>query len=72
MAPLIHFLCRAKSHQDRRTKKAQTGSPVTFHEGQWAYCPAGVATSHEWEATTPTSREALRRRHLKERGKTTS
>ena len=72
MAPLIHFLCRSKSHQDARTKTPQTGNPVTFHEGQWAYCPAGLATGHQWEAIAPTSREALRRLHLKERTNTTS
>ena len=65
MAPLIHFLCRAKSHQDVRTKKPEPGSPITFHDGHWAYCPAGLATGHQWEAIRPTSREALRRQHVK-------
>ena len=25
------------------------GSPVTIHDGAWAYCPAGARTEHEWE-----------------------
>ena len=64
-APLIHFLCRAKSHQHLPNKKPEAGSPITFHDGHWAYCPAGLATGHQWEAITPTSREALRRQHVK-------
>jgi hypothetical protein len=23
------------------------------HEGEWAYCPAGASTEHEWEAIEP-------------------
>ena len=66
-APLIHFVCRAKTHQAVRTKKTPDGSPITFHDGHWAYCPAGLATGHQWEAIPPTTREALRRLHVKDK-----
>jgi hypothetical protein len=31
------------------------GSPVTIHDGAWAYCPAGARTEHEWEEIDPVS-----------------
>jgi hypothetical protein len=60
---LIHFRCRAASHQDVWAKDSQPGSPLTFHDGHWAYCPAGRAAGCQWEAVTPISLEDVRR-HL--------
>ncbi len=33
-----------------RTARLVAGSPVTIHEGAWAYCPAGSRTDHAWKA----------------------
>jgi hypothetical protein len=29
------------------------GSPVTIHDGAWAYCPAGARADHGWEPIEP-------------------
>jgi hypothetical protein len=46
------------------------GSPVTIHNGAWAYCPAGARTEHEWDAIEPVTltnlklMEVVRRREV--------
>lgn len=51
---LVRFVCRAKAHVDAsRNATVAVGSPVTIHDGAWAYCPAGARTDHEWEAIEP-------------------
>jgi hypothetical protein len=67
---LIHFRCRAASHQDVWTGDSQPGSPITFHDGHWAYCPAGRAAGCEWEAVPPISLEDLRRHLVMEAAET--
>ena len=53
---LIRFICRAKVHVDAsRNATVAVGSPVTIHDGAWAYCPAGARSEHEWEAIEPVS-----------------
>ncbi len=51
---LVRYVCRAKVHIDAsRSATVLAGSPVTVHEGAWAYCAAGARTEHEWEAIEP-------------------
>ena len=71
MTALIHFRCTAKNHQDDQIKHAQPGSPVTFKDGQWAYCPAGLAEGHEWNAVVPAPLETLRRQNAIDSHRTT-
>jgi len=50
MTPLIYFRCRNSDHQlaAAAPNDAQPGSPITWHEGRWAYCPRGLADGHDW------------------------
>jgi hypothetical protein len=51
---LVCFVCRASVHVSAsRDGSVATGSPVTIHDGAWAYCAAGARTEHEWEAIEP-------------------
>lgn len=51
---LVRFICRAKVHVEAsRNATVAVGSPVTIHEGAWAYCPAGARTDHVWEGIEP-------------------
>ena len=58
---LVRFVCRAKVHVDAsRNPTEVVGSPVTIHEGAWAYCPAGTQAGHEWEAIEPVTLTGLK------------
>ena len=58
---LVRFVCRAKVHVEAsRNATAPVGSPVTIHDGAWAYCPAGARTEHEWEAIEPVTLSDLK------------
>ena len=50
MTPLIYFRCRNSDHQlaTPLTTSAQPGSPITWHDGRWAYCPLGASGDHDW------------------------
>jgi hypothetical protein len=51
---LVRFVCRSKVHVEAsRTATVAVTSPVTIHQGAWAYCAAGARTEHEWEAIEP-------------------
>jgi hypothetical protein len=51
---LVRYVCRAKIHVDAsRNATVAAGSPVTVHEGEWAYCPAGAQAQHAWEPIEP-------------------
>ena len=52
---LVEYVCRAKVHVDAARSSVTPASPVTIHEGAWAYCPAGARDEHEWEAISPVS-----------------
>lgn len=58
-APLIRYVCRNDAHQ--RTRSELT-SPVTLHEDEWAFCPAGFVGEHAWERIEGATLDALRRR----------
>jgi hypothetical protein len=61
MAALIHYRCTAAPHQ-RPTVidlRAPT-SPVTFHNGKWAYCPLGFHDGHEWTGITPSTLDEVK------------
>jgi hypothetical protein len=68
----FHFLCVAADHVAPASDIKGRGyfSPVTVHQGKWAYCPAGFAAKHDWRAIAPTSREELKRRTTREAEKT--
>jgi hypothetical protein len=58
---LVRFTCRAKVHVDAsRNATVAAGSPVTIHEGAWAYCPAGARSEHVWEAIEPVTLSDLK------------
>jgi hypothetical protein len=58
---LVRYVCRAKVHVDAgRSAAAPIGSPVTVHEGAWAYCAAGERTEHMWEEIEPVTLSNLR------------
>jgi hypothetical protein len=42
---LIRYVCRNTEHQHTRSELT---SPVTLHEGEWAFCPAGFVGEHTW------------------------
>jgi hypothetical protein len=56
---LIRFVCRTPEHQRARI---ELSSPVTLHETDWAFCPAGVTEGHTWERIEGATLDALRRR----------
>jgi hypothetical protein len=58
---LVRYVCRAKVHVDgSRDATEAVGSPVTIHDGAWAYCPGGAGTEHLWEAIEPVTLADLR------------
>jgi hypothetical protein len=58
---LVRFVCRTRVHVDAsRTLTEDVGSPVTIHDGAWAYCPGGAHTEHEWKAIEPVTLADLR------------
>ena len=56
----MRFVCRAKVHVSASSSGTLAGSPVTIHDGAWAYCPAGARTEHEWEAIEPVTLSDLK------------
>ena len=42
----IRFVCRNSEHQRAR---GDVSSPVTLHQEEWAFCPAGHTNGHAWE-----------------------
>ena len=63
---LIRFVCRNAEHQGARN---DVSSPVTLHEHEWAFCPAGLTGDHTWERVEGTPVEALRTYRSEERAK---
>jgi hypothetical protein len=58
---LVRFVCRSSVHTEAsRNPTGAVRSPVTIHEGAWAYCPSGVDIAHEWEAIEPVTLADLR------------
>jgi hypothetical protein len=56
---LIRFVCRKTEHQHA---SRDVTSPVTLHEQEWAFCPAGVTEGHTWERIEGATLDALRHR----------
>jgi hypothetical protein len=56
---LIRFVCRTSEHQRARV---ELSSPVTLHEEDWAFCPAGLTEGHTWERIEGATLDALRHR----------
>jgi hypothetical protein len=56
---LIRYVCRNVTHQGKRSDVI---SPVTLHDGDWAFCPAGFTGEHEWERIEGRTLDGLRRR----------
>lgn len=55
---LIRYVCRNTAHE--RARNSVT-SPVTLHENEWAFCPAGFIGEHIWEQIEGETLETLRR-----------
>jgi hypothetical protein len=47
VSAVIEHLCANPDHQ----VPEDVETPVVLYAGRWAYCPAGVATGHDWRAT---------------------
>lgn len=58
MAGPIRFVCVEPQHQHA---PEQFSNSLTIHENRWAFCPAGTTKDHVWQATEPTTVDALRR-----------
>lgn len=56
MAALIRFVCRTPGH---RVGNGKLSSPITMHQGEWSFCPAGADADHAWEQIPGITREAL-------------
>jgi hypothetical protein len=52
---LIHYRCTAAEHQHPAADPRSPTSPVTYHDGKWAYCPLGFHDGHAWVAIEPVS-----------------
>lgn len=52
----IDYVCVASAH----LASSSDGSDTLFHDGNWAYCHAGVQESHQWRRIPPTTIEELR------------
>jgi len=59
MAALIQYRCMAPAHQRPADPGAPT-SPVTYHDGKWAYCPLGNHEGHSWAAIEPASLDEIK------------
>ena len=58
---LVRFVCRAGVHVGAsRDASVPAGSPVTIHDGAWAYCAAGARSEHAWEAIPPVTLSDLK------------
>jgi hypothetical protein len=55
MGALIHYRCTAPEHQQPTADPRSPTSPVTYHDGKWAYCPLGFHDGHSWAAIEPAS-----------------
>ena len=56
MGALIHYRCTAAPHQRPSASDPRSPtSPVTYHDGKWAYCPLGFHDGHAWTAIEPAS-----------------
>ena len=61
---LIRFVCRNSEHQRAR---GEVSSPVTLHQEEWAFCPAGVNSGHAWERIEGATLAELRSRVVEAR-----
>ncbi len=62
MSAAVDFVCVAAKHAAAvKPKAGMPISPITVHEGRWAYCATGLTTGHEWKGIPPTTLEELKR-----------
>lgn len=59
---LIFYVCRTADHQQPvlADRDDMSTSPVTFHEGEWAFCPCGASSGHAWEQVSGTPIHEIR------------
>lgn len=57
----IAFVCRA-AHSTIAKSARDSSSPVTVHEGRWAYCRRAAVSGHEWHPIEPVELATLRLR----------
>lgn len=60
---LIAFVCGTKRHRRADHGLPSGETPLTIHEGQWAYCPGGAISEHEWHGTAPVGIDSLKLRY---------
>jgi hypothetical protein len=61
MGALIHFRCIAAEHQRLTASDQRTPiSPVTYHDGRWAYCPVGFHEGHTWTPIEPSALDEVK------------
>lgn len=61
---LFEFICRASVHRisvERSRTELASASPITVHDGKWAYCSAGATEGHDWRRIAPASLADLKR-----------
>jgi hypothetical protein len=44
---MVRFICTATAHPPR---SSPSGTGLTVNEGQWAFCPSGDLSGHQWSA----------------------
>lgn len=60
---LIWFVCEAVNHRNPGQALRATDTPLTIHDRQWAYCPAGGLSEHDWTRIVPVGLEYLKPRY---------
>lgn len=60
MSASIQFRCTAAEHQRPVADPRAPTSPVTYHDGKWAYCPLGFHEGHTWMAIAPSSLDEVK------------
>ena len=54
----VGFICTAAAHPAR---SAPNGTGLTVNQGEWAFCPAGETSGHEWSTVDGASLDELTR-----------
>ncbi|MEP6693422.1 MAG: hypothetical protein ABJB39_02125 [Chloroflexota bacterium] len=58
---MIEFVCVDPKHR-LPAEAEEVNSPLTIHDGTWAYCPSGLCSDHVWRPIEAIALADLRRR----------
>ncbi len=61
---LIHYLCRHPDHQTLADDPVRdpAANPITLNGKEWAFCPSGANSGHDWDRIDGLSADELRER----------